>query len=109
MTKRDIKLEFHLEGCNEPYCETCIAAKPDPRSWPGEEGYCGGCRMLVAVEDGLLIEHRGSFAKHFGNAACRGSGEAPLPLPDNTVDEWEEKPDERPRGTSDPAGQSYGP
>lgn len=108
MTKRDIKLEFHLESCNEPYCDTCKEAKPDGRAWPGDEGYCGGCNMLVAVEGGLLIEHKGSFAAHFGNAACSGSNLAPLPLPDNAFDPWEENPSERPRGTIDPAGQSYG-
>lgn len=110
MTKRDIKLEFHLESCNEPFCETCEEAKPNPRSWPGDEGYCDKCNMLVAVDDGLLIEHKGSFASHYDNASCLGSNLVPLPLPDNVLDPWEGPDGNVPKrsGRNDPTGQSYG-
>jgi hypothetical protein len=78
-----------MERCTDAYCQRCEDAKPRPQSWPGEEGYCRECHMIVAVDGGLLMDHRGAFAKHFDNAACMGTGKEPTPVPADNLDPWE--------------------
>lgn len=92
-------------SCNIPNCPKCEETPAQP--WPGEEGYCPDCHMIVATENGLLIEHRGAFAQHFGNNDCIGSGTYPTEPDENMIDPWEDGRGPR-RNDPNATGQSYG-
>jgi hypothetical protein len=101
--------DHYPKSCNEPGCDECETILGPRQAWPGEEGYCPDCHMIVACEGGVLLDHRGSFDQHFGNSKCVGSGTYPTEPDENVVDPWEndERPGPKRRNTHTP-GQSYG-
>lgn len=101
--------EHYPTSCNEPDCAPCEEYWGPAKPWPGEEGYCPDCHMIVATEKGILVDHRGSWAKFHTLDKCIGSGTYPTEPDSNVIDPWEndERPGPKRRNTHTP-GQSYG-
>lgn len=80
---------IHVPGCTSGTCLGCTGPDPKPEAWPGVEGYCADCNMIVAVDvNGNKQRHAGTFTDKFSTSGCAGSGAVPEELPDNLIDPW---------------------